>query len=479
MKLHEFAPRETSTQSSFADTFRRSYKLVAAVLIVGFVLAAVAAFKVHTKYSATASLLKIDSSPSSNSGGDAANGAQTPIGLSDLPLLASSTKVLSKVSDDLHSALSVDALRGGVRASIGGGSSVMHVQFTSKNPALAIDATNALAHEVAVYYRSLSTARFDSLISDLKGQVAALSSHLETLDTELGTQAKSYPFVDVGSPAGGGTGGISVFDRLTQLRTQHDDAVAAVAADQSNLTASRKLIDNSKPVAQRDLVDSDPVYKNLADQYAKDNQELQHIQSFGNLSYPGRQDLETTVANEAQAVAAARAKIMTRSLAGNAAYAGATDAITRNNAQLMADTARLESINSDRTRLESEIGSGSIASTVARLRRDRDDTDAAYRAMSNKLSDAEAQRAQASAIGSLMVLEHATFASAQPLTSGRYMAFGIIFLTLWIAVSIVMFMNRPKTTRTTESMYNFDGHVSNLTHEDIAAATASAGLIER
>ena len=293
MKL---TPTNTNT---FGTALRRSYKLVIPVLVLGFAFAAVVALKVHTKYIATANVLAIDGQADTNSSSDGASGAKNPIILGDLPVLATSTVVLTNVQHDLKSRATVDQLRAGVRAWVGSGSAMLHVSFTSKDPALAITATNAIAHEIAVYFRMVSTERYDSVIKDLTAQLAKLNDRLETLDTTLGLQAKQYPFVDVSSTSGGN--GTSVYERLTQLRTLHDDAAAAVAADQSNLTASAKLLDNSKPVAERELVENDPVYKNLAEQYAKDNQELQHIQSFGNYSYPGLQELQTTVANEAKA----------------------------------------------------------------------------------------------------------------------------------------------------------------------------------
>ena len=172
-------------------------------------------------------------------------------------------------------------------------------------------------------------------------------------------------------------------------------------------------------------------------------------------------------------VAEAHDTIIKRSISGNPSYAAANDAITHGQAQLQADSARLAAINADRERLEGNIGTGSIASQVSRVRRDRDDTDAAYRAMATKLSDAQASRAQAAAIGSLMVLDRATAAAPQPLSSGKYMALGIIFLTFWIAGSIVMFSKPAEPARRFESAYGFDGHVSNLTHDDIQKATAA------
>ena len=465
MKMYQAPP------NAFVSGFQRSYKLVVAILVIGFVSAGVAAFKVHTKYLASASVLAIDgASQAGQDASDTASGAKNPVLLVDLPALATSGAVLNSVKNDLHGALTIDQLREGTRASGGGGSAIVHVQFVSKNPAIAIVTTNAIAHEVAMYFRTVSTERYNSVIKDITAQLAMLSKRLQDLDTELGTQAKQYPFVDVSSTSGGG--GLSVYERLTQLRTMHDDAASAVAADEESLAASQKLIANSRPLAERDLSENDPVYKSLSEQYSKDNEELQHVKSFGNVSFPGLQELEATVASEAQGVANARKESLKRNLGSNSAYATANEAIIRGRGQLLADSARLASISADRAKLESDIGSGSIASDVARIRRDRDDTDAAYRALATKLSDAEANRAQAAATGSLMVLDHATFAAPQMLSSGAYMALGIVFLTIWIAGSVIMFSHRPEPRRAVDPIYNFDGHVSNLTHEDVAA-TAS------
>jgi capsular polysaccharide biosynthesis protein len=463
---------EHSVVDNFVHGFKRSSKLVVAILLIGFAGAGVAVVKVHTKYIAGANILAVDNSANTDSSQQVSNGARNPVVLADLPALAMSSTVLRNASLDLHGRLEPQDLAAGVRAGIGGGSSILHISFVSKKPADAVDAVNAIAHEIAMYVRTVSTNRYDALIKDLTGQLSVLRIRLEALDTQLDAQAKAYPFVDVKSASGGD--GTSVYGRLTQLRAQQEDAEAAVAADQSTMQASAKLLDNAKPVAERDLVESDPAYKNLSDQYAKDNQELQHVQSFGNTSYPGLTELKETVQSEASALVELRKKLVAKNLSGNSSYAAANDAITHSNAVLQADQAKLDAIKGDRAKLESDIGDGSIASEVARIRRDRDDTDDAYRAIATKLSQAEADRAQAAATGALMIMDHARAASAQPLSSGKYMALGIIFLTLWVAVSIIFLLNKPATRRPLHAAFPYSGpgpRLPNVSHEELPPIT--------
>jgi len=456
---------EQTTVNTIVQGFKRSSKLVLAILAGGVLLSGIALVKVHTKYIAHVNVLAVDNSANTDAAQQVSSGARNPVLLADLPALAVSTAVLQNASLDLHSRLTPDELRSGVRAGISGGSAILHIDFTSKKPADAVAAANAIAHEIAMDVRTVSTNRYDALIKDLNGQLAVLRLRLESLDTQLDAQAKSYPFVDVKSSSGDG---LSVYGRLTQLRSQQDDAEAAVAADQSNLQASSKLIEDAKPVAERDLTENDASYKNLSEQYAKDNEELQHIESFGNSAYPGLQELQQAVASEAQGVAALRKKLLSKNLSANGSYAAANDAIARGNAQLLADKARLASIKADRETLESDIGTGSIASEVARIRRDRDDTDDAYRALATKLSQAEADRAQAAATGSLMIMDRASVAAPQPLSSGKYMAFGILFLTFWLAGSVIFLMNKPEPKRFVHNNFPFtNGQVPNVAHDDI------------
>jgi uncharacterized protein involved in exopolysaccharide biosynthesis len=455
---------EKNIIENFVQGFKRNARLVLTVLVVGFLSAAIALFTIKTKYIATANVLAVDNSANSESTQQLSNGARNPVVLTDLPALAMSSAVLRDASRDLNATLSPDALQANVRAGIAGGSSILHVQFVSKDRSMAIDAANAIAREITMYVRTVSTNRYDALIKDLSGQLAVLRVRLESLDTQLDSQAKAYPFVDVKSPSGGE--GLSVYDRLTQLRAQQEDAEAAVAADQSNLRATSQLLDNAKPVAERDLTESDPAYKTLTEQYAKDNQELQHIQSFGNSSYPGLAELKSSVSDEAAGIAALRTKLIAKSLSGNSAYAAANDAITRGNAQLQANLAKLASIKAARDRLESDIGTGSIASEVARIRRDRDDTDDAYRAIATKASQAEADRAQAAATGGLMIMDHAK-AAPLPLSGGNYVALGIVFLTLWVAISLIFLLNKPEGRRPVHANFPHGGRVPNIVHDDL------------
>ena len=447
---------------------KRRYKIVIPILIVGFALATLAAVFVHTKYVATANMVStgLDSGSSENSSNSNGNNTvKSPITLADLPVFAQSETVVAHVVRDLHGKVTASQVHGGLRTSTTQNSSILRVQFTSKSPATSVKLANTIAHEIALYVQQASAERYDMQIKDLSTQLEAMREKLASLDATLDADAKRYPFVDVKSGLGGD--GQSVYDRLTQLRSQHDDALAAVASDESNLRASAKLVENSKPVAEQDLTQNDAAFKSLSDQYAKDNEELQHIQSFGNYDYPGLKELQETVANEAKAVAARRDEVTKTSLTGNPAYADASNSITRIEAQLASDRARLNSIDASRAQLESELGSDSIASDVDRVRRDRDDTDSAYRTLATNLTQAQADRAQAVAMGLLVELDPASGAEAVTLSSGIAMALAIVFLTLWLAITVALFGQKNRVVQTSNGHVSFDGHVTNLTHDDL------------
>ena len=415
--------------------------LVGIILAAGALLALAAAVFIPPKFSATTTVLMVAEPPSQDP--KVPSTSTKPLLSNDLPSLATETTVLLRVRNDIGEKGPIDWIRGRISARVTADSGIMPVTYTDPTPAGAILGANAVGDEVTRFYREIATTRFDALIKDLSNQLSGRRVQLAQLDNELSASARLYPYIDARAPDTSGEGN-SVYQRLITLRAERVQLRAALAADTALARSNSYLLHDAMPLAVRDLVENDPGYKNLRDQYARDFAQLRRVESYGSDRYPGLLELRETVAQEARDLEAARRRAAGGNLAANPAYASALDAAVKGDAQLGADRARLATVEQELATLHDQIGGGRVASDVARIRRDRDNAQAAYATIANRLASAIADRAEAASVGSVVVVDRAMFAKKAAWAGGHVIAFAIAVLALWMAITLAVVIDESQ-----------------------------------
>jgi capsular polysaccharide biosynthesis protein len=448
----------TQSLARIATAVWRQRKIASIILAVGIIGALVLILTTHAKYTATAVVLMVAEPPEAQNP-KIPETATKPILSGDLPSLVTTATVLERFAKDIgEPTIKFDTLRSRIHAKVNLDSQVMPIQYMAKSSEEAVRGANLLSDEVTRFYREIAVKRFDSLIKDLTAQIATRRAELAQRDGELAAAAKLYPYIDVRSPEAGSEGGSSVYQRLITLRGERDELQAVVRADQANALAVPALVLDAQPVAVRDLVQTDPVYQQLHAQYTHDIANLKQLESFSNEQYPGLAELRDTVAQDARAVADEQRKVSASGLSSNAAYSAALDAQVRANAQRSSDEAKLTTLNRELAALDEQIGTGNIATNVARIRRDRDSAEAAYESLASRLSKTIADRAEAGSTGSVVVIDRAEFAQKATWTGGTMLGISILFFAIWLAVtSAVVIDNGQESFRDTESIESLYG----------------------
>jgi hypothetical protein len=144
------------------------------------------------------------------------------------------------------------------------------------------------------------------------------------------------------------------------------------------------------------------------------------------------------VAREGRQVDAALRQAARISPATDPSYASALDAVTKADAQVAADEAKVNEDSNALLALHAQIGRSSIATTAARLRRDHDNAEAAYAIIAGRLANSFADRAEAASTGSLVTLESAQFAAKTSTANTQAAAFGLVALSIWLAITIAL-----------------------------------------
>jgi capsular polysaccharide biosynthesis protein len=428
---------QASILSRLVFALRHQWLIVTLIVIAGVAAALFLATSAHPKYTATTSILMVAGSADEATSQEMTTSTK-PLLSADLPSLATGATVLSRLRNALKETTPLETLRARIRAKVSSESTIMQVDYTAKAPDKAVDGANKLGTEIIRFYRELATTRFDSLIGDLNSQLAARRSELARLDGELADTSRQYPFIDVKQPGSSDYGSQSVYQRLISLRAARDDLQVSLQGDTATAKASNKLIDNSVPLAIRDLVQSDLVFTHQQEQYAKDVAEYKRLSAYGSDRYPGLVELRRTVMREAISVQQARQRAASAALAGNSAYASALDARTRAQIQVSSDAAKVAAEDKTLNLLQAQISRKGIATYVARIRRDHDNSEAAYSILAGRLAKAIADRAEAASTGSVIVLDRARFASTSAAISGSIAAGAILFLSIWLALTAAM-----------------------------------------
>jgi len=428
-----------TSQRSLASMFaavRAQRVLVGVIVGLGIILGLGAVRFVPAKYHAVATVLMVAEPPDSQNR-LVPSSATKPLLSADLPSLATSASVLTRFSSDIGATGPLDKLRSRIHARATLDSNILPVEFTAGSASDAMRGANALADEIVRGYRDLATRRFDSLIRDLQGQMAARRAQLQRLDQQLETAARSYPYIDVNS-AGGTSDTSSVYGHLIALRTERDELRATMRGDAAAATETMRLVRDAEPPALRDIVENDSVYRSLRDQYAKDLASLEHLEAFGSERYPGVIEMRDVVSREAAGVAAARIRAAKAGPSANASYAQALDAEARASVQLAGDRAKLAALDEELDGVDGAATRSGVATDVALVRRDRQNLEVAYATLADRLAKTVADRAEAASTGSVVVMDHARFAERAIWTGGVVIAAGAVVFSVWLALTLAI-----------------------------------------
>jgi capsular polysaccharide biosynthesis protein len=442
----------TRTFFEMVAVLRRQRGFIALVFAGGLVLAATVFFLSKTHYAATSTMLMVTESPAYDAQHASLLTAR-PLASLDMASLVTSDTVMVEFRRQLGEDISLEKLSKRLRAKSNGESTVMPIQYTDTSEQGAIRGANLIAYDVSAFYSQLATKRIDGLIADLSDQTQLHARTLESLDAQLQGTAKKYPYIDTK-----GDDEHSIYSKLIMLRTERDDAAAAVAADESAASVSAAYIANARPVAMRDVTESDPVYSNARSAYAKDVAQLEHIQSFGSEDYPGIPELNDMVSRDHVALANATTVAASKGPTSNATYAAAEDNVTKAQAALESDRAKQAALETEIADIGTQLSQGGIGVQVAQLRRHREREENLYTTLEMRLMQAIGDRAQAAAEGSLIVMDPAQTAKLAIWSTGTFAAIGLLMLTLWLAITLAFERDRAdrrfRTSADIETAYN-------------------------
>jgi capsular polysaccharide biosynthesis protein len=407
------------TLKRFLDVVKRRSLIIWSVLAVG--LALMYSFRgiVPSSYSGVAHIVLV-----------AASGTRDPsVSIVDLPSIATSTVVLQRVRNSLKLPVSLVNLKSNVSASVLGRSSIMAIGYRDPSAERAIAVSNSVADELSRYYDEISSQSYDVNVSRLSAALADEAAKRQRLNRQMSAVAASDPFVVSDKSADAITG------QIADLSEQRAIARAQLQGDQALAATTLPDTPQLSRTARHEILAGDPAYQAARIAAAKDAAQLITDKASYTSAFPGLPGEVAKVQSESGLIDNEASRALNDPNAYSASAAATMADHLHQLAIIVGDKARLQQLDDLIAKETSSLNQvPTVGASYAQLSAQRAAVDTEYTALAGRRADALADRAEASSLGSVVVLDRAIKADTQ-LAGGRTRV-AVVALTLVIALAL-------------------------------------------
>ena len=356
------------------------------------------------------------------------NGSRDPsVGIVDLPSIATSTVVLERVRSQLHLQMPLVSLKGNVSASVLGRSSIMAIGFRDQSAETAIAVSNSVADELSRYYSEISTHRYDANVDRLTDALNAQAAKMRTVDRAMNNVIATNPYVVTERSID------NITSQMGLLEAQRAETAALLVGDEK-LAATTAPNPGLSATAQHEILSDNPTYQAVRSAAAKETAELESERAGYTNSFPGLRGEVAKVNAETASVQQAASRALADPKAFSPSAASTAAQHLKQLAAVAGDKAKLQLLDELIANDQHNLGDmPTTGGTFAQLRAQRDTMQSEYNVLATRRATALANRAEASSLGSVVVLDRAIKADTQ-LASGRTRA-AVVALVFTLALA--------------------------------------------
>jgi uncharacterized protein involved in exopolysaccharide biosynthesis len=417
---------------------------VAIVVAVGILAAIAVVIFLPPKYQATSAVL-IESQQVSGR-----DPAFAPI---DMSTLLESSTVIDRTLKEFNIKQSPDDFENNITAKIGFDSNVMPIQYVDVNARRAVAVANALAENLADYYRDITRSSYNDLTAYLDASMAKRRAQLGNLDRQLETAAAEDPVLAETDAL------TALTNRLDALTEKHDEDKATLTGSQAQAGVSASQLNQMMPLVHQEIAQSDPLYKSLQDQLAKDGTSLEAQRAQYTSRYPGLSGLTIRVDRESDAVDRRVDQLSTKPPGGSQAYLTALVTKNHDSAVATGDSARVAELEDEIGQVRQQIAAAPTKGVhISELRREHDIALAAYQALAQRREQVLAEQAQSVSLGTIKVVDRAERSYPVVGKHGALLAAGAVLGFIILAITIAFLLESLDTRlRTVDSISELYG----------------------
>ncbi len=374
----------------FLNVLRRRWLVVLVICAIGFgLLPIVAAFV--PAYTAKAQLLIVSEALK-----------DTTLSDPDLPSIVTSTEVLSRVIDRLTLNTNPTALSKKIKTKLPPKSSILEISYKDTDGVRAATVTNAIADEATSYFHEIATRGYTDVLKALNARIADSRAKIAAADRLLQRASANNAFASSDKALD------DLTTQIDDLRVQHGQVEASLAADRATALALRKQLRDINPIVRGEILQKDVVYQQVQTELAKDDADLISERSSFRDSFPGLHALVERVNRERDQLRSIEASAIANGAGSSPSFTQTVLDVEHAAGLVAADQERLSAIDSElsaeQKHLQQVAGAGAAVGT---LRAERDATLGQYVALTQRLSAAQGDAAQAASLGTLVVVSRA------------------------------------------------------------------------
>jgi uncharacterized protein involved in exopolysaccharide biosynthesis len=372
---------------------------------------------------------------------------------SDMPSFLLSDTVLTRFIKQEHlQGTSLKELRKAIDAEILPDSAVMPITYRADSREAAIAGANALANDLHLYYREISTQRYDDLASYLSTALDGERVKIQADDRKLQTLIARDPYFTQNEAAQ------AIGAQLLALNQQRDEVDATMQAHAIAATMAARRITDLMPTVKSEIRSSDPVYSALSAQVAKDKAAETVLRAQYTERYAGIQSMQDQIARSNAVLDAERRRAETEDPGNSSTYGQLLRDRDSAQAVVAADRGQLAAIDEQIDKAQSHLTElPNLGVEVTALRNDRDAANTAYQILAEQRTLTLSEQAQAAALSSVTIVDSARVAEpalgkAQiliPIAAGL----GFLALALGLPFGLELVDERLRRRVTIESLY--------------------------
>jgi capsular polysaccharide biosynthesis protein len=359
---------------------------------------------------------------------DSGTGRDPSVSIVDLPSIATSTVVLERVRNQQKLPVTLIDFKKAVAAEVLGRSSILAVSYHDVSAERAIDVSNALSAELSRYYDEISTERYNVDVDRLSQEMIDETKRIRALNEQLGVVVARNPFVTSDEAIN------TLSTQISALKQQRATAFAQLQGDQAAVAALAPNA-NSQKIARHEILADNPAYVAVQNVAATDAAQLAAFESGYTKRFPGLTGAAAKVAADNAFEDQLASQVVKSPNAFSATDAANVAQRQRQTAVVTGDRALVQQqdalIAEENASLADFPNSGM---KYNQLRAQLDALQNEYTALAQRRANALANRAEASSLGQVVVLDRAIKADTQ-LAGGRTRA-AILALILVFAFAI-------------------------------------------
>jgi uncharacterized protein involved in exopolysaccharide biosynthesis len=376
--------------SHFFELIRRRWLVFAIVCVVGLCLLPIAASSIPA-YKGKADLLIVSQTAK-----------DTTLSDPDIPSIVTSTSVLDRVIKRLRLGTDPIALAKKIKTKLPAKSSILEITYHDTDGIRAAAITNAIADEAAMYFHGIATRGYSQVLTALDARIAESHNRMALADRALQRASAQSAFVSSDKALD------DLTSQIDDLCAQRAQGVASLAADEAAADALSAQAGHIASIARGEILEKDVIYQRMLTDLGKDVADLASEQSSFRPDFPGLSALAARVARERRAVKAAAVTAVANGAGESASATQTTLDIERAKGQVASDEQRLRAIDGQIADEQSHLQRVAVAgATVGTLRAERDAALQQYMTLTQRLSNAKGDAAQAASLGTLVVVSRA------------------------------------------------------------------------